>query len=133
MKKKDRNMDCQGCIDCQNCIDCRNCADCIECIRCANSTLCDSSVDCLNSTECDNCADCLYCDGLVLKKYHIFNKPLKKKEYEKIREKILENLGHYLHPKNLTEKNIEWLKKNVKQFDQKVLDRIITTALLLPI
>jgi len=109
---------------------CVNSRLCFNSTGCDNSTGCADSAYCLNSTECTNCAFCLYCDGLVLKKYHIFNKPVKKKEYEKIREKILENLGHYLHPKNLTEKNIEWLKKNVKQFDQKVLDRIIANSIL---
>ena len=55
----------------------------------------------------------------------IFNKQLTKEEYEKIRDKISEHLPYYLHPKNLTKENIEWLRKNVKQFDKKILDKII--------
>jgi hypothetical protein len=60
----------------------------------------------------------------------VFNKQVSKEQYEKIREKIQSNLPYYLHPKNLTKENIAWLKKNVRQFDQTVLDRIIEHSVL---
>ena len=68
----------------------------------------------------------MYCDDLTLDKFMIFNKPVKtEKVFNQIKEKIQSQLGYYKHPKNLTTQDIAWLKKNVKQFDQKVLDSII--------
>jgi hypothetical protein len=60
----------------------------------------------------------------------VFNKQVTKEQYEEIRDKIRNGLPYYLHPKNLSKENIAWLKKNVKQFDQKVLDRIIERSIL---
>ena len=61
----------------------------------------------------------------------VFNKSVKtKEEFEKIRDKIGGQLGYYKHPKQLTKQDISWLKKNVKQFDQKVLDKVIENSIL---
>ena len=65
-----------------------------------------------------------------MEKYMVFNKQLSKEEYEIIRNKIREHLPYYLHPKNLTKEHIEWLKKNIKQFDKEVLDSIIKNSIL---
>ena len=60
----------------------------------------------------------------------IFNKQLKSlKEFKEIRKKITEQLGYYKHPKQLTKTDIDWLKKNIKQFDKKVLDKIIEDSI----
>ena len=60
----------------------------------------------------------------------IFNKPLKTKEaYIRVKEKIQNQLECYKHPKDLTEKDIRWLKENIKQFDKKVLDKIIKDSI----
>lgn len=70
-KDEDGNVDCEGCKNCKGCI------------KCHNSTWCD------NSTGCDNSTYCLYCNGLVLEKFCVFNKPVKTKDaYEKILEKV---------------------------------------------
>jgi tartrate dehydratase alpha subunit/fumarate hydratase class I-like protein len=58
----------------------------------------------------------------------VFNKQLTKEEFEKVRDKIREHLPYYLHPKNLTKEHIEWLEKNIKQFDKEVLNRIIKNS-----
>jgi hypothetical protein len=56
----------------------------------------------------------------------VFNKPLQtKKAFDEIRDKIVSQFGYYKHPKNLTEQDIKWLKKNIKQFDAKVLKAVI--------
>jgi len=66
----------------------------------------------------------------MLEKFMVFNKSVKTREaYMKIKNKIQEQLGYYKHPKDLTEQDISWLKKNVKQFDQKVLDKIIEKSI----
>ena len=62
----------------------------------------------------------------------VFNKQVKdKKEFLKILNKCQEHLGCYKHPKQLTNQDINWLKKNVEQFDQKVLDKVIDGSMLL--
>jgi hypothetical protein len=59
----------------------------------------------------------------------IFNKPVKTKDiFNKIKEKIQNQLGYYKHPRDLVKKDIDWLKKNIKQFDKKVLDKIINDS-----
>jgi len=60
----------------------------------------------------------------------IFNKPVKIEAYQKILDKVRNQLGYYKHPKNLTKEDIAWLKKNVKQFNQKVLDKVIVNSIL---
>jgi hypothetical protein len=66
----------------------------------------------------------------VLEKFMVFNKQVSREQFEKILANVREHLPFYLHPKNLIEKDIAWLKKNVKQFDRKVLDKIIVNSIL---
>jgi hypothetical protein len=61
----------------------------------------------------------------------VFNKQIdSKKEYIKIRDKIQSQLGYYKHPKQLTEQDKTWLKDNIKQYDEKVLNEIIENSIL---
>jgi hypothetical protein len=60
----------------------------------------------------------------------IFNKSVKTKEaFKKIRDKITSQLGYYKHPQDLTDKDKKWLKKNIKQFNKLVLDKIIKDSI----
>jgi len=60
----------------------------------------------------------------------VFNKSVKTKEnFIKIRSKIISYIGYYKHPKDLTEEDIKWLRKNIKQFDLKVLNKIIQDSI----
>ena len=80
---------------------------------------------------CDNSAYLIYCNNLTLEKFKVFNKSIKtKKAFLKIKDKITSQFGYYKHPKQLTKQDITWLKKNIKQFDQKVLNRIIEDSIL---
>lgn len=107
-----------------NNVDCKGLQNCRGCINCHNSTFCN------NSTSCHNSTYCIYCNDLVLEKFQIFNKQIKNKvEYLKIRNKIQFHLGFCKHPKDLTKKDINWLKKNIKQFDLKVLNEIIKKSI----
>jgi arabinogalactan endo-1,4-beta-galactosidase len=61
----------------------------------------------------------------------VFNKSVSdKEEYLKIVSKCYSHFGYYKHPKQLTKEDIDWLKKNIKQFDKKVLDKIIEDSIL---
>jgi hypothetical protein len=98
---------------------------------CDGSTGCNSSIWCDSSTWCDNSAYCLYCHDLTLEKFMVFNKSVSdKEEYLKILGKYRSHFDHYKHPKQLTKEDISWLKKNVKQFDKKVLDKTIEDSIL---
>lgn len=103
---------------------------CNNCVNCYNSTSCHNSTFCYNSTYCYNCAYCLYCDRLVLEKYHVFNKPVTKEKYKEIVEKISNKMGIYKHPKKLSEEDISWLKNNIKEFDEEVLNKVIQNSIL---
>ena len=60
----------------------------------------------------------------------VFNKSVKTKEnFIKIKDKIRNQLGYWKLPKDLTEKDKTWLKKNIKQFDEKVLNEIINNSI----
>ena len=61
----------------------------------------------------------------------VFNKSVKTKEtFNQIRDKITSKLGYYKHPKELTKEDINWLKENIEQFDQEVLDKVIENSIL---
>ena len=125
------NQDCSGLQNCRGCINCDNSTRCDNSTGCNNSTRCNNSTGCNNSTRCDNCAYCLYCSNLALEKFMVFNKSVMNKEaYIKILDKVRNKLGYYKHPKNLTKEDIAWLKNNIKQFDRKVLDKIIENSIL---
>jgi len=98
-----------GCYRSENCLyddtvfNSRNCVDnfsvgasenCYECVHCNKSYNLKFSIfsnECLNSSFlqwCNNCSDCFGCIGLKSKKYHIFNRPHSKGDYEKEMAKI---------------------------------------------
>ena len=61
----------------------------------------------------------------------IFNKQIdSKKKYIDIRSKIQSQLGSYKHPKQLTKEDKEWLKVNIEQYDDKILNKIIKNSIL---
>jgi hypothetical protein len=72
----------------------------------------------------------MFCCDLVLEKFRIFNKKVTEKEYDRIKNKIHQHLGLWKHPKQLTVKDMGWLRKNIKQYDQKVMDKIIQDSIL---
>jgi len=147
-KHENNSIDCFGCIsshrstscnnsllcdDTSNCnlsINCHNSSWCQLCINCYNSTSCHNSRECNSSTGCKTCVECIYCSNLILEKFMVFNKQVTEKEFIVIKDKINENLGWSKHPIKLSLKDINWLKDNIKQFDQKVLDKIIKDSIL---
>ncbi len=77
-------VDCCGitlCSDCELCIECADCVSCYDCVHCAN---CSNTNTCWYCTDCYGCSDCFGCIGLYQKRYHIYNQPYSKSDYEKI-------------------------------------------------
>lgn len=108
-----------------------NCTSVSNSIYCNNSSYLDSCIDCVG------CNRCLFCSDLVGEKFMIFNQQVNEKTYDKIRGDIWEGLGFSegtiaVHPTQLNETHIRWLEDNVKQFDRKVLNKIMSTYNSLP-
>lgn len=95
----DRNEDCaygSFVVDSKNSVDTlmiKNCEFVYEAVNCQNcyrtfySVDCDSCTNVYFSRNCISCSDCFGCANLRNKKYHIFNEPYSKEEYEqKVKE-----------------------------------------------
>ncbi len=77
---------CTSCSDITFCVDCQWCRECTDCTGCYMTDYCQNCAHCTNtlfSKDCYNCEHCFGCVGLRRKKYHIFNKPYSKEDYEK--------------------------------------------------
>jgi len=59
----------------------------------------------------------------------IFNKCVSKERYNELKFKIQNQLGYYKRPEQLTDEDKTWLKENIKEFDSKVLDKIIEESI----
>lgn len=76
---------CKNCCDCYRVHKCELCYECIDannCYNCRYCQDCDNSTDCWFSSDLRGCKFCFGCHGLAQKEYHIFNKPVTKKEWE---------------------------------------------------
>lgn len=75
-----------NCGDCTFCEESEVCYECIDSTRCYN---CDFCQDCKQCTDCQHCYYCIGCENcfgcasIRRKKYHIFNEPYTKEDYEK--------------------------------------------------
>lgn len=74
-----------NCFDCyyvKKCQECYEAIDCFGCYRCFYSQRLENCSDVLFSFDCTGCENCFGCYGLRRKKYHFFDKPMGKNEYE---------------------------------------------------
>ncbi len=81
----------KDCVDVSICIFCETLYESFSCIRSFNLFYGVHCIECIDSRlmyDCRNCSKCFGCVGLRNKKYHIFNKPYSKTEYEKEMAKI---------------------------------------------
>ncbi|MEK7673410.1 MAG: hypothetical protein AAB373_06020 [Patescibacteria group bacterium] len=86
---------CKDCLECFNCYKSTLCVECIDCSDCYHVAYSQNSHNCSESYflyDCKNCQNCFGCYGLRSKKYHIFNQPHSKEEYEKKVKSL--NLGN---------------------------------------
>jgi len=92
---------------------CYSTAFVMDCYRCNFSY---NSRNCMDSSflyDCRNCEHCFGCVNLRNKKYHFFNEPLTKEEYEKKMEGI--NLGNRDEARAWNEKFREFLRETPKR------------------
>ncbi len=64
---------CESCYEITNCRDCYRTMFSVDCVSCHNVYF---------SKNCSGCTDCFGCANLRNQKYHIFNQPYTKEEYE---------------------------------------------------
>ena len=66
---------------------------------------------------------------MTLEKFMVFNQSVKTKdEFLKIKDKITSQLGYYKHPQDLSDQDKKWLKENIEQFDEVILNKIINDS-----
>lgn len=86
--------DSKSLTDCTDCAFCENCEMCYECVDCDTlygSNFCQDCTNCEDihfSYDLRRCKNCFGCVGLRNKKYHIFNKPFQKQQYEQEIKKL---------------------------------------------
>lgn len=101
---------CRYCLDSIGIANCELCYECIDCSNCYEVLYSNRANNCHSSyflTDCRGCENCIGCFNLVNKKYHVFNKPVTKEQFEKIKaqfsdyDKVLEfkNLIHSMSAK----------------------------------
>lgn len=94
--------DCADCTLCQKCELCYFCVDCQHCYNCNWCTYCENAIDCEWCSFCVGIQNCFGCVGLRQAKYHVFNKPCTKEEYEKYLAKAKklsqEEITAYIRP-----------------------------------
>jgi hypothetical protein len=85
----------ENAVDCLWCTDCELVYQCIDCVKCYNVKYAQNCEQCVESSflmDCMGLENCMFCINLRKKKYHIFNKPFPKEEYEK---RVREITGSY--------------------------------------
>lgn len=103
----------KNCVDTLVLRECELCYECIDCRKLYNSMYCQ---DCNNSDfllycfDLQGCSECIGCAGLRNKKYHIFNQPYSKADYEKYKRDV-----NLCDPKfhKLINENFEKIKNEV--------------------
>jgi len=74
-----------SCVDCLNVYKCELCYETRDSRNCYNLKYSDDCENCIDShalSNCKSCKNCIACINLRHKRYHIFNKPHSKEEYE---------------------------------------------------
>src|SRR3989344_4232543 len=97
-------LECKDCWDClfiKNCELCFSSVDCTQCNQLFFSQNCTNCFDSAFLYDCRNCQNCLFSYNLRNKNYHVFNKPVSKEEYDKIKQEILSS--HTLLEKTLAD------------------------------
>lgn len=102
------SKDCWDCLFIKKCELCLSSTDLIQCNQVFFSQNCSNCIDSAFLYDCRNCQNCLFSWNLRNKNYYVFNKPVTKEEYQKIKEKMLDSYSSL-------EKNFEKFKKAVAE------------------
>ena len=81
--------------DCWNCLfvgDSEGCLHSVDLNKCYHTHFSQNCTACTDSAflyDCRNCQNCLFCYNLRNKSYHVFNKPVSKEEFNRIKDSTL--------------------------------------------
>ena len=84
--------DSKNCWDSAFVQDCESCLHSIDINKCYQTHFSQNCTGCSDSAflyDCRNCQNCLFCYNLRNKSYHVFNKPVSKEEFLRIKESTL--------------------------------------------
>jgi len=104
-------LDSKNCWDCLFIEDSENCMHTIDSNKCYQTHFSQNCTGCIDSAflyDCRNCQNCLFSYNLRNKSYHIFNQPVSKEEFNKIRDSILRSYS-------LLEKKSSEFQKMIKK------------------
>lgn len=73
----------------QGCESCLHSIDINKCYQTHFSQICTSCTDSAFLYDCRNCQNCLFCYNLRNKSYHIFNQPVSKEDFLRMKESVL--------------------------------------------
>ncbi len=82
---------CRDAIDCLSVSGSELCYQCInsrQCYRCSDVQNAINCRDCTFCFDCTGCKNCIGCVGLRQKEFHVFNAPVSKDEFEKMRRSL---------------------------------------------
>jgi len=76
---------CTSCVDCHFANRCQWCFECVDCNDCYETAFSQNTQNCTRSWflfDCHGCENCIGCWNLRGKKYHVWNTPVSKEEFE---------------------------------------------------
>ena len=107
----------QSVLDSKDCWDglflqsCEGCMHTIESSKCYQTHFSQNCTGCTDSAflyDCRNCQNCLFCYNLRNKSYHIFNQPVSKEDFFRMKESVLSSYS-------LLEKRFSEFQKSVQE------------------
>ena len=84
-----KSKDCWDCSFIKKSELCFSSTDCDQCNQILFSQNCSNCIDSAFLYDCRNCQNCLFSYNLRNKNYHVFNKPVSKEEFKKIKQEML--------------------------------------------
>jgi hypothetical protein len=102
------------CKDCWDSIFIKKCEFCFsstDCTSCNETHFSQECTNCVSSAflyDCRNCQNCMFSYNLRNKSYHVFNKPVSKEEYEKIKSETFGSCPSF-------KENLAIFKETIKQ------------------
>ena len=83
------SKDCWDCLFVQSSEGCMHAIDSTKCYQTHFSQNCTGCTDSAFLYDCRNCQNCLFCYNLRNKNYHIFNQPVSKEDFFRMKETVL--------------------------------------------
>ena len=110
-------VDSKNCWDCSFVQDCESCLHSVDITKCYQTHFSQNCTGCTDSAflyDCRNCQNCLFCYNLRNKTYHVFNQPVSKEDFKRIKDSVLSS--HELLQKRFLEFQKTIREKSLHKF-----------------